>query len=297
MLNKRLLSVSILFAVIWAGFCSLWAKAANLNDDLRSKYGGKVLMLWNSYCGSDLKFNAQGELLAGGRAGSWTICRDIRIGDVRIEDHKKGRLIITGQRLYLVHGSGEMNFRDVTEDEPDANKKTKAYKDLLHSQQVSMEVQLPLNPDDAQIQLAMDKVFYTSEQEFFEALPDLWKCFFHTELHNANCEESKPGESVTPETGAIERVGKRVKAPREIHTPDPSYTDEARMAKYQGTTVLTIVVDSTGDVKRIRVARPLGLGLDEQAAARISTWKFTPAEREGKPVAVQVNVEVTFNLY
>jgi len=69
------------------------------------------------------------------------------------------------------------------------------------------------------------------------------------------------------------------------------------MAKYQGTTVLTIVVDSTGDVKRVRVARPLGLGLDEQAAAKISTWKFTPAEREGKPVAVQVNVEVTFNLY
>ena len=108
---------------------------------------------------------------------------------------------------------------------------------------------------------------------------------------------SKSGWIEFSEVDKVERVANNVKAPRPIHTPDPSYTDEARLAKYQGTTGLTVVVDATGQVKLIRVTRPLGLGLDEQAEAKINTWKFEPALRDGKPVAVQVNIEVTFNLY
>lgn len=79
--------------------------------------------------------------------------------------------------------------------------------------------------------------------------------------------------------------------------PDPSYSDEARKTKYQGTIATTIVVDPTGRVRMIRVTRPLGMGLDEQAEATISTWKFDPAEKDGIPVAVQLNVEVSFHLY
>jgi len=29
----------------------------------------------------------------------------------------------------------------------------------------------------------------------------------------------------------------------------------------------------------------------------VSTWKFEPATLDGKPVAVEVNVQVTFRLY
>ena len=47
----------------------------------------------------------------------------------------------------------------------------------------------------------------------------------------------------------------------------------------------------------IRVARTLGLGLDEKAIEAVKNWRFEPGMKDGKPVATQVNVEVTFRLY
>jgi len=61
--------------------------------------------------------------------------------------------------------------------------------------------------------------------------------------------------------------------------------------------VLWLVVDSNGRPRDIRVVRSLGLGLDEKAIEAVRTWKFEPARKAGLPVAVQVNVEVTFRLF
>jgi TonB family protein len=93
------------------------------------------------------------------------------------------------------------------------------------------------------------------------------------------------------------RVGGGVSAPRAIFAPDPEYSEEARKAKYQGTCVLWLVVGPDGRPREIRVARTLGLGLDEKAIEAVKQWKFEPAMKDGRPVAVQINVEVTFHLY
>ena len=47
----------------------------------------------------------------------------------------------------------------------------------------------------------------------------------------------------------------------------------------------------------IAIARSVGLGLDEKAIETVKTWKFDPAMKDGKPVAVQIIVEVAFHLY
>jgi protein TonB len=41
----------------------------------------------------------------------------------------------------------------------------------------------------------------------------------------------------------------------------------------------------------------LGMGLDEKAIDAVERWRFAPGMKDGRPVAVQVNVEVTFRLY
>jgi periplasmic protein TonB len=97
--------------------------------------------------------------------------------------------------------------------------------------------------------------------------------------------------------GGVFRVGGGVSAPRAIYAPDPEYSEEARKAKYQGTCVLWLVVGPDGRPRDIRVARSLGLGLDEKAIEAVRNWKFEPAQKDGRPVAVQINVEVDFRLY
>jgi TonB family protein len=97
--------------------------------------------------------------------------------------------------------------------------------------------------------------------------------------------------------GGAYRVGSGVSAPRALYAPDPQYSEEARKAKYQGTVTLWLIVDAQGRAQQVKVARSLGMGLDEQAIAAVRTWKFQPAEKDGRPVAVQINVEVNFRLY
>ena len=105
---------------------------------------------------------------------------------------------------------------------------------------------------------------------------------------------------VVPPLGGIDesifRVGHGVTAPRPLNSPDPEYSDEARKAGLQGKCVLSLVVDSEGKPQDVKVSRSLGKGLDEKSVEAIQKWSFEPARKDGKPVAVRINVVVTFRI-
>lgn len=88
-----------------------------------------------------------------------------------------------------------------------------------------------------------------------------------------------------------------VTAPRATYDPEPEYSEEARKIKLQGVVVLSLVIDPQGQPRTVRVARSLGMGLDEKAIEAVKKWRFTPGTKDGMPVAMQVNVEVNFRLY
>jgi TonB family protein len=97
--------------------------------------------------------------------------------------------------------------------------------------------------------------------------------------------------------GGVYHVGGGISAPTAISSPDPDYTEEARRAKKQGTCILWLIVDSTGRPRDIKVARGLGFGLDAKAVEAVQKWRFQPALKDGRPVDVQISVEVEFHLY
>lgn len=88
-----------------------------------------------------------------------------------------------------------------------------------------------------------------------------------------------------------------VTEPVAIYSPEPAYSEEARKAKFSGTVILWIVVDAQGLVHDVRIAKHLGMGLDEEAVRTVQTWRFKPSTRNGVPVPVQVQVEVSFRLF
>lgn len=104
-----------------------------------------------------------------------------------------------------------------------------------------------------------------------------------------------PGEGAGFGGGAYS-VGGGVSSPIPIYEPQPPYSEEARKVKYQGTVLLWIIVDAQGNVTDVRVVKPAGLGLDENAVNTVRTWKFKPGMRNGTPVPVRVQVEVSFRL-
>ena len=90
------------------------------------------------------------------------------------------------------------------------------------------------------------------------------------------------------------RPGPDVKAPFVVSKAKPEYSEEARLAKLEGSVLLSLVVGADGHPRDIQVARPLGLGLDENALENVRAWQFQPGTRNGTPVDVLVNEEVFF---
>jgi protein TonB len=97
--------------------------------------------------------------------------------------------------------------------------------------------------------------------------------------------------------GGLMSVGGGVAAPQVIHSIEPEFTPEARQANFQGSVSIRLIVDSEGNPQNIRVARHLGMGLDEQAIEAVKKYKFKPAMYQGHPVSVQIVIDVDFHLH
>jgi periplasmic protein TonB len=81
------------------------------------------------------------------------------------------------------------------------------------------------------------------------------------------------------------------------YCPQPTYSEEARKAKYMGVVVLQVVVTADGRATQIEVVKGPGLGLEEKAVDAVKQWRFKPAlGPNGKPVATLVTIEVNFRL-
>jgi periplasmic protein TonB len=98
-------------------------------------------------------------------------------------------------------------------------------------------------------------------------------------------------------------TGNRLYAPGLIppgcaYCPYPTYSDEARHGKVQGSVTLEVLVGADGRAQEVRIVKGIGFGLDERAKETVLGWKFTPARDAAKlAVATWVTVEAVFRLF
>lgn len=79
--------------------------------------------------------------------------------------------------------------------------------------------------------------------------------------------------------------------------PEPGYTEEARLNDVEGVVRLRAVLSSSGQVTNISVIKALPDGLTEKAIAAARQIKFTPAQKDGRPVSQYVVIEYNFTIY
>jgi len=83
--------------------------------------------------------------------------------------------------------------------------------------------------------------------------------------------------------------------PKIVHQTPPKYPRGARGAGVQGEVALLVGVDASGNVIEATVARGVP-ALNGSALAAVRNWRFSPATRNGKPVAVRIPVPIRFTL-
>ena len=252
------------------------ARADSVKDDLNHKYKKHVLALRAPFTRGDQKFDSAGQPIGSRSSGRWLTYGAIYVEKLNLA---KDTLRLEGPRVAVRYVKAE----------------NKMYLTNL-SKPVKIEIHLdqPLNSLD-QATALLDRVFFPEGDvaqhatvEFRRSDDDTPDDAIYKVSHTT---------SMLSSPGAPEDKNDNVLPPRPTYTPEPEFSEQARRAKFQGTVVVQIVVNKKGDVVRVRLERALGMGLDQNAMEGVERWRFTPATRNGQPVAVMMNVEVAFNLY
>jgi len=97
--------------------------------------------------------------------------------------------------------------------------------------------------------------------------------------------------------GGFMHVGGSVLPPKVLSSVDPEFSEEARKAKFSGNVEVYLIVDANGNPSHVRVVRGVGMGLDEKAVDAVRQYKFKPAMQNGKPVAVDLYIDVNFQIF
>ena len=97
--------------------------------------------------------------------------------------------------------------------------------------------------------------------------------------------------------GEVYQVGNGVKSPMLTKEVKPIYTAGAKARGVRGSVELLAVVLPDGTVgDDVTITKSLDEELDQQAIKAVKQWTFKPGTKDDKPVAVQVNIELTFTL-
>jgi TonB family protein len=97
-------------------------------------------------------------------------------------------------------------------------------------------------------------------------------------------------------SGPVYKAGPGIAVPVLIKEAKPVYTRAARVAGTQGKVLLAGVVLPDGTIADIKVVKSLHPDLDESAVKALKKWTFKPGTKDGQPVTVKIEVEMTFSL-
>lgn len=315
MTMRRLRSMSaIVFLVVGLSWGAP-ASGQSAEQEIAARLIGRPLYLQGLWAGDDIKFKADGQPETATEMVPFTEA-GIDVTSVTLKD---GELMIEGQRMAL-----EFVSTDTIERVP---AKARHYNGRMR-----LEIESDASGDYSK---ALDAIFTSDLTKLIPSLPPYWQSYAKDHFcklmlvkqkskekkHNKvaadstalNATGQATGESPSVPTcwdgpmpasaadgrpkAKAKHVGGSVKPPKVLKSFDPSYTPLARALGYSGKVEVYFIVGSDGSVSHVSIVRPVGLGLDEVAAATAEKYRFAPATQDGNPVAVDLYMDVNFQIF
>ena len=89
-------------------------------------------------------------------------------------------------------------------------------------------------------------------------------------------------------------LGPDVSPPRVIKQVGPIYKT-TRGVRLEGSVTVGLIVSSRGVPREVRVIKGIDKDVDQSAVDAVLQWRFAPARKNDKPVAVRVSLEIDFH--
>jgi periplasmic protein TonB len=113
---------------------------------------------------------------------------------------------------------------------------------------------------------------------------------------------------MNPDASGTYRIGCGVTPPIPIRQPEPKYLRQQGKTKLHPTPLITFTVDTGGNPINVHILNPQSdkVAPEERADQQkyedsmveaVKQYKFKPAIFRGKPVPVQMNVEINIDLF
>jgi TonB family protein len=270
--------------------CAPLLHAQSNEADLKVRLIDKPLYLRGFWRDDTLHFDSSGKLKGNSDPTTFTLSGF----ELRTLQLKHDKLVLEGRRIGL---------------ELADNKQRRVA--------LNVNVRQPANPQDESMHIdiaaspsgdygpALDAIFANGLAEVVPSLPWYWKAYaaknflpIDTTTTQPATKPSDPAQQATdPSNIKPKRIGGGVKPPKLLHSKEPEFSDPARGLKYSGNTLINFWLQPDGTVSHMSIVRPLGLGLDERALAAVQKYTFSPATMNDKPVLVELNVEVNFQIF
>jgi TonB family protein len=85
-------------------------------------------------------------------------------------------------------------------------------------------------------------------------------------------------------------------APKQLYSPEPEFSEKARIEAQQGNVDIDLVVGTDGLPRDLEIACSSSPDLNDNAISAVKQWKFAPATKDGTPVPAEILIEISFKL-
>src|ERR1700689_104212 len=208
---------------------------ADVEKQLRSDYVGQTLTIRHFYKGDHLTFESDGSLVGSADKGPWTAYGQVLVDGISLGERS---LQIHGRRVCLFFDPKTKRLRDMLDfvEESRARKKDEG-KTCYLDEGVDIEIAFTAaNPGVQDVSSAMRMIFLSPGESVREIVPDFWRGY----LEEA---EGQARSAVDPAERIYSVAAGEASIPRAIYSPNPEFSEEARIAKYRGKMTLAFVVD------------------------------------------------------
>jgi len=259
-------------SVVLAVLASL--HASNLKDlekQAMMQFYGHHLLLSHPYVSNKLRFNSAGELIGKSDEGPWTTTGILHLENIEI---KPNLIRVAGKREIII---------------------VRSENGKLGMQPISLTKRMEVELVPAATIATLDDVKQTMGRVFHEEnIGKKLNTYYRETVVLGGVDRKTDQVAIQGGDGGIFGYlndnpvyfpGPEIRPAKVIHSENAEYTGAAAAKRTQGKMFMMVVVDEKGYPAIIHLLKDLGDNLDIQTLAATSQWRFTPAAKDGKPVA------------
>ncbi|HZS09728.1 MAG TPA: TonB family protein [Blastocatellia bacterium] len=153
------------------------------------------------------------------------------------------------------------------------------------------------DPHYYRVQTPTFLIEYDNTQNNANHIHSVWRDFngdFGRDLLAEHYQSTPHGTQMSADVYTLDQVDVK---PKVLRRMPAKYTDEARAHHVSGIVILNLMVTRDGSVEKVKVIQGLPDGLDDSAVWAARNTRFSPAIKDGKPVNVQMTIEMSFNVF